>query len=62
MSMKNKDLTQEVKKRMKQTGITEKHIAQYIMRSADDVSSWLHGDISFPYFTVWKIYDFLEIH
>lgn len=51
----------DVKKRMKETQITEKHIAQYIMRPVQEVSAWLQGNKKLPYSVEWKIYDFLEV-
>lgn len=53
--------TKRIQERMKQLGITYKHIAQHIMLSEERVRGWCENNNKLPYEYVWKICDLLNM-
>lgn len=61
MSRKKNAKSQIILKRMKDTQISERMLAQHIMQPLKDVSAWLRGDKEMPWTCVWKACELLGI-
>ena len=46
---------------MKDLNITLSHLAQYVMQSENVIKDWIDGKCVLPYYSVFKLCDFLSI-
>jgi hypothetical protein len=61
MSRKKNAKSQIILKRMKDTQISERMLAQHLMLPIKEVSAWLRGEKEMPWAYVWKTCEMLGI-
>lgn len=59
--MKKNAKSRIILKRMNDLQISKRQLAEHVMRSVTEISSWLKGEIELPWNCVWKICDVLVL-